>query len=44
MGAVAQDVAATIHPHPTLSETVAESAEAHHGQATHLFRPRRPEV
>ena len=37
MGAVAEDVAASIHPHPTLSETVMEAAEAFHGQPTHLF-------
>jgi dihydrolipoamide dehydrogenase len=41
MGAVAQDVADTIHPHPTLSETVMEAAEAFLGSATHLYRPRR---
>ena len=37
MGAVAEDVAAAIHPHPTLSETVMEAAEAFHGQPTHLY-------
>ena len=37
MGAMAEDVAASIHPHPTLSETVMEAAETFHGQATHLF-------
>ena len=37
MGAVAEDLAASIHPHPTLSETVMEAAEAFHGQPTHLF-------
>ena len=37
MGAVAEDVAASIHPHPTLSETVMEAAETVHGQATHLY-------
>ncbi|MCS6851818.1 MAG: dihydrolipoyl dehydrogenase, partial [Gemmataceae bacterium] len=41
MGATATDLALTIHPHPTLSETVAEAAEALHGTATHLYRPRR---
>ncbi len=41
MAAVARDIADSIHPHPTLSETVAESAEAFFGQATHLFRPKR---
>lgn len=36
MGAVARDVLETIHPHPTLSETVMESAELAYGSATHL--------
>jgi dihydrolipoamide dehydrogenase len=38
MGAVAEDLALTIHTHPTLSETVGEVAEAFFGQATHIFR------
>jgi dihydrolipoamide dehydrogenase len=41
MGAVAEDVAASIHPHPTLSETVMEAGELFHGQATHLYRSTR---
>lgn len=41
MGAVASDVKLTIHPHPTLSETVMESAEVLFGQATHIHRPRK---
>lgn len=36
MGAVARDVMESIHPHPTLSETVMESAELAYGGATHL--------
>jgi dihydrolipoamide dehydrogenase len=40
MGAVARDVLETIHPHPTLSETVMESAELAYGAATHMARPR----
>ncbi|BCA56416.1 Dihydrolipoyl dehydrogenase, E3 component [Nitrospira sp. KM1] len=40
MGAVAEDVAASIHPHPTLSETVMEAAESFHGQPTHLYTKR----
>ena len=36
MGATARDVAETVHPHPTLSETVMESAEAFFGLATHI--------
>lgn len=41
MGAVAADVAASIHPHPTLSETVMEAAESFTGSPTHLFIPKR---
>lgn len=36
MGAVARDLAMTVHPHPTLSETLGEAAEAFFGSATHL--------
>ena len=35
MGATARDLAETVHPHPTLSETIAECAEAFYGFATH---------
>jgi dihydrolipoamide dehydrogenase len=41
MGATAKDMAMTIHPHPTLSETVMESAEVFFGHATHVYRPKR---
>jgi dihydrolipoamide dehydrogenase len=41
MAALARDVAMTIHPHPTLSETVMESAEVFFGTSTHVYRPRR---
>lgn len=41
MAAVARDVADTIHAHPTLSETLGESAEGFFGHATHLYRPKR---
>jgi dihydrolipoamide dehydrogenase len=41
MGATATDVKLTIHPHPTLTETVMESAEQFFGQATHVYKPRR---
>ncbi len=37
MGALADDLALTIHAHPTLSETEAEAAEVFLGTATHLF-------
>ena len=36
MGAVARDVMESIHPHPTLSETIMESAEMAYGAATHI--------
>ncbi|MBC7817891.1 MAG: dihydrolipoyl dehydrogenase, partial [Planctomycetaceae bacterium] len=39
--AVARDLADSIHPHPTLSETIMEAAEAFIGQATHMYRPAR---
>jgi len=42
MGADAADVALTIHPHPTLSETVGLAAEAFEGTITDLYLPRRP--
>ena len=35
------DLKLSIHPHPTLSETVMESAEVFFGQATHVYRPKR---
>jgi dihydrolipoamide dehydrogenase len=41
MGATATDMKLSIHPHPTLTETIMESAEVFFGQATHVFRPRR---
>jgi dihydrolipoyl dehydrogenase len=41
MGATAADLKLTIHPHPTLTETLMESAEVFFGQATHVYRPKR---
>ncbi|HET9124211.1 MAG TPA: dihydrolipoyl dehydrogenase [Solirubrobacteraceae bacterium] len=41
MGATAEDIALTIHPHPTLSETVAFAAEMIDGSITDLMPPRR---
>ncbi len=41
MAALAHDVALTIHPHPTLSETVMESAAVFYGTSTDIFRPKR---
>jgi dihydrolipoamide dehydrogenase len=41
MAALAKDVALTIHPHPTLSETLMESAEVFFGTSTHVYRPKK---
>ncbi len=41
MGCDAQDIGLTIHPHPTLSETVAFAAEAFEGTITDLYIPRK---
>jgi dihydrolipoamide dehydrogenase len=41
MGATAEDLKLVIHPHPTLSETLMESAEVFFGQSTHVYKPRR---
>ena len=41
MGAVAGDIAESIHAHPTLSETMMEAAESFIGQATHMYKPKR---
>lgn len=41
MGAIARDISWTIHPHPTLGETIMESADMIFGQSTHLYRPRK---
>ena len=40
MGALAKDVALTIHPHPTLSETIMQSAEVFFGTSTDIYRPK----
>lgn len=42
MSARLSDLKMTIHPHPTLSETLMECAEVFFGQSTHLYRPIRP--
>jgi dihydrolipoamide dehydrogenase len=41
MGATAEDLKLVIHPHPTLSETLMESAEVFFGQSTHVYKPKR---
>ena len=42
MGCDAEDLALTIHPHPTLSETIAQSAEIFEGTITDLYLPKAP--
>ncbi len=39
MGATVKDLALTIHPHPTLSETVMEAAELFYGHSSHIYKP-----
>jgi len=39
MGATVSDLALTIHPHPTLSETVMEAAELFYGHSSHIYKP-----
>jgi dihydrolipoamide dehydrogenase len=41
MGATVDDLKLTIHPHPTLSETLMESAEVFFGQSAHVYKPKR---
>jgi len=41
MGANLTDLKLTIHPHPTLSETLMEAAEVFFGHCTHLYRPKK---
>jgi dihydrolipoyl dehydrogenase len=41
MGANVTDVGLSIHPHPTLTETIMEAADLFQGSATHFYQPRR---
>ena len=41
MAALVDDVRFSIHPHPTLSETVMEAADVFFGQSAHFYRPKR---
>ena len=41
MGASASDLKLSIHPHPTLTETLMEAGEVFFGQATHVYKPKR---
>ena len=38
MGATAADIGLTVHPHPTLSETLMEAAHVVEGHAIHIFQ------
>lgn len=41
LGATAEDLAHSIHPHPTLSETLMEAAEIFLGTPTHIYKKKR---
>ena len=41
MGAVVRDLSMSIHPHPTLSETIMEAAESFFGHSTHMYKPKK---
>ena len=41
MGATAKDLALSVHPHPTLSETLMEAAEVFYGHSSHAYAPPR---
>jgi dihydrolipoamide dehydrogenase len=41
MAALATDLKMSIHPHPTLSETLMEAAEVFFGTSTHVYRPKK---
>ena len=44
MGATAKDLSLAVHPHPTLSETLMEAAEAFYGHATHTLARKKPQL
>ena len=41
LGASAEDIAMTIHSHPTLPEAMMEAAEGIHGKMVHMFVPKK---
>jgi len=41
MGCEVTDIAETIHPHPTLTETMMNASEAFFGTATEIYKPKR---
>jgi dihydrolipoamide dehydrogenase len=44
MGATVRDLAESVHPHPTLSETIMEAAEFYYGHSAHAFTKRTPSL
>ena len=40
MGATLEDIGLAIHPHPTLTESIMDAAEASHGKAIHIVNPK----
>jgi len=40
MGATIEDIGLSIHPHPTLTESIMDAAEAIHGKAIHILNPK----
>ncbi|MBV8602975.1 MAG: dihydrolipoyl dehydrogenase [Candidatus Eremiobacteraeota bacterium] len=40
MGATVEDIGLSIHPHPTLTESIMDAAEAMHGKAIHILNPK----
>jgi len=43
MGATVRDLAESVHPHPTISETLMEAAEVFYGFSTHTYAPKKRE-
>jgi dihydrolipoamide dehydrogenase len=41
MAARASDLAETVHPHPSLAETIMEAAQVFYGESTSVYRPKR---
>jgi dihydrolipoamide dehydrogenase len=41
MGCEVQDITETVHPHPTLSETLMNAGEVHFGTATEIYKPKK---
>jgi dihydrolipoamide dehydrogenase len=40
MGATIEDIGLSIHPHPTLTESIQDAAEVIHGKAIHIPNPK----